>query len=147
MVAQGRTPFYPLKTLFRDFGSYWRDSIKQLLQSCWLHIHYANLSFHHIPKLLCQTALHHHTTTSHAFMLHAPNLYPSQRNNKTIKTHQIIQQVSNVLLSTLGEPMSAAVSHLFSICSSAYFDFKGWLFDLLWPYYLLKGVWLFPSHL
>lgn len=133
-----------LKTLFRDIGSYWCDSIKQLLQSCWLHIHYANLSSQSCSvKLLC-------TITPPPVMLSCcmhQICTQAKRNNKTIKTHQIIQQVSNVLLSTCGEPMSTAVSHLFSICSSAYFDFKGWLFDLLWPYYLLEGVWLSSSHL
>ncbi len=41
-----------LETLLRDFGPYWHDSITQLLQICRLHIHDANLSFHHIPKVL-----------------------------------------------------------------------------------------------
>ncbi len=41
-----------LETLLRDFGPYWHDSITQLLQICRLHIHDANLPFHHIPKVL-----------------------------------------------------------------------------------------------
>ncbi len=41
-----------LETFFRDFGPYWHDSITQLLQICRLHIHDANLPFHHIPKVL-----------------------------------------------------------------------------------------------
>ncbi len=41
-----------LETFLRDFGPYWHDSIKQLLQICRLHIHDANLPFHHIPKVL-----------------------------------------------------------------------------------------------
>ncbi len=35
-----------------DFGPYWQESIRQLLQICRLHIHNANLPFHHIPKVL-----------------------------------------------------------------------------------------------
>ncbi len=38
-----------LETFLRDFGSYWYDSITQLLQICRLHIHDVNLPFHHIP--------------------------------------------------------------------------------------------------
>ncbi len=41
-----------LETFLRDFGPYWHDSITQLLQICRLHIHDANLPFHHIPKVL-----------------------------------------------------------------------------------------------
>ncbi len=41
-----------LETFLRDFGPYWHDSITQLLQICQLHIHDANLPFHHIPKVL-----------------------------------------------------------------------------------------------
>ncbi len=41
-----------LKTFLRDFGPYWHYSITQLLQICRLHIHDANLPFHHIPKVL-----------------------------------------------------------------------------------------------
>ncbi len=41
-----------LETFLRDFGSYYHDSITQLLQICRLHIHDVNLSFHHIPKVL-----------------------------------------------------------------------------------------------
>ncbi len=41
-----------LKTFLRDFGPYWHDSITQLQQICWLHIHDAKLPFHHIPKVL-----------------------------------------------------------------------------------------------
>ncbi len=41
-----------LETLLKNFGPYWHDSITQLLQNCRLHIHYANLPFHHIPKVL-----------------------------------------------------------------------------------------------
>ncbi len=41
-----------LETFLRDCGSYWHDRITQLLQNCWLHIHDANLPFHHIPKEL-----------------------------------------------------------------------------------------------
>ncbi len=41
-----------LETFLRDFGPYWHDSIMQLLYICWLHIHDANLPFHHIPKVL-----------------------------------------------------------------------------------------------
>ncbi len=41
-----------LETFPRDFGPYWHDSITQLLQICRLHIHDANLSFHHIPKVV-----------------------------------------------------------------------------------------------
>jgi len=40
-----------LETLLRDFGPYWHDSITQLLQICRLHIHDANLPFHHIPNV------------------------------------------------------------------------------------------------
>ncbi len=40
------------ETFLRDFGPYWHDSITQLLQICRLHIHDANLPFHHIPKEL-----------------------------------------------------------------------------------------------
>ncbi len=39
-----------LETFLRDFGPYWHDSITQLLQICRLHIHDANLPFHHIPR-------------------------------------------------------------------------------------------------
>ncbi len=42
-----------LKTFLRNVGPYWHDSITQLLQICRLHIHDANLPFHHIPKVLC----------------------------------------------------------------------------------------------
>ncbi len=38
-----------LETFLRDFGPYWHDSITHLLQICRLHIHDANLPFHHIP--------------------------------------------------------------------------------------------------
>ncbi len=41
-----------LETFLRDFGPYWYDSITRLLQICRLHIHDANLPFHHIPKVL-----------------------------------------------------------------------------------------------
>ncbi len=41
-----------LETFLRDFGPYWHDSITQFLQICQLHIHDANLPFHHIPKML-----------------------------------------------------------------------------------------------
>ncbi len=41
-----------LQTFLRDFGPYLHDSITQLLQICRLHIHDANLPFHHIPKVL-----------------------------------------------------------------------------------------------
>ncbi len=41
-----------LETFLRDFDPYWHDSITQLLQICRLHIHDANLPFHHIPKVL-----------------------------------------------------------------------------------------------
>ncbi len=41
-----------LETFLRDFGPYWHDSITQLLQICRLHIHDANLPFHHITKML-----------------------------------------------------------------------------------------------
>ncbi len=41
-----------LETFLRDFGPYWHDSITQFLQICRLHIHDANLPFHHIPKML-----------------------------------------------------------------------------------------------
>jgi len=36
----------------RDFGPYCADNIKLLRQICRLHIHDANLPFHHIPKVL-----------------------------------------------------------------------------------------------
>ncbi len=39
-----------LETSLRNFGSYWHDSITQLLHICRLHIHDVNLPFHHIPK-------------------------------------------------------------------------------------------------
>ncbi len=39
-----------LETFLRDFGLYWHESITQLQQICRLHIHDANLPFHHIPK-------------------------------------------------------------------------------------------------
>ncbi len=42
-----------LETFLRDFGPYWHNSVMQLLQICRLHIHDANLPFHHIPKVLC----------------------------------------------------------------------------------------------
>ncbi len=42
-----------LETFLTDFGPYWHDSITQLLQIYRLHIHDANLPFHHIPKVLC----------------------------------------------------------------------------------------------
>ncbi len=41
-----------LETFLRDFCPYWHDSITQLLQICWLHIHDANLPFHHKCALL-----------------------------------------------------------------------------------------------
>ncbi len=41
-----------LEKFLRDFGPYWHDSIAQLLQICRLHIHNANLPFHHIPNVL-----------------------------------------------------------------------------------------------
>ncbi len=41
-----------LEAFLRDFGPYWHDSITQLLQICRLHIHDANLPFHHIPNVL-----------------------------------------------------------------------------------------------
>ncbi len=41
-----------LEIFLRDFGPYRHDSIMQLLQICRLHIHDANLPFHHIPKVL-----------------------------------------------------------------------------------------------
>ncbi len=40
------------ETFLTDFGPYWLDSITQLLQIHRLHIHDANLPFHHIPKVL-----------------------------------------------------------------------------------------------
>ena len=39
-----------LETFLRDFP-YFHESITQLLQICRLHIHDANLPFHHIPKV------------------------------------------------------------------------------------------------
>ncbi len=41
-----------LETYLRYFGPYWHDSITQLLHICPLHIHDANLLFHHITKVL-----------------------------------------------------------------------------------------------
>ncbi len=40
-----------METFLRDFGPYWHDSITQLLLICRLHIHDANLRFHHITYI------------------------------------------------------------------------------------------------
>ena len=41
-----------LETFLWDFGPYWHDSITQLLQICWQHIHDTNLLLQHISKVL-----------------------------------------------------------------------------------------------